>query len=340
MSIWKLVKLNFGNCPAHFGELGIGLEQTSERVRSDTLFSAWVIAYIQLFGESEATQLFERLNSAHNLPFRLSSTFIYHQRNGEDIYYLPRPAKFPAHYPLGQDLEFSKDYKKLSFLPLRIWRKWYQEEEFEQKDIRDLGGKYGETFKLETLPKISVDRTTSSANLYHTGFVRYRSDNNPSGLYFLICFLDEDLELQKKLEDRLKASLYWLGDEGIGGERSSGAGRFEPTWHELTKEWQELIDFDHGDFHSLISLFWDENLDDGFLDSASYELLERGGWISSYFSGKQQRRKTLRMFLEGSTFTTKPVGKLANVTPTDADHAVYRSGIALSLQIKAYREIT
>ena len=48
MSKWKLVKLDFKNNPAHFGELGIGMEETSERVRSDTLFSAWVIAYARL----------------------------------------------------------------------------------------------------------------------------------------------------------------------------------------------------------------------------------------------------------------------------------------------------
>lgn len=27
MSVWKLVKLNFGRNPAHFGEVGIGMEK-------------------------------------------------------------------------------------------------------------------------------------------------------------------------------------------------------------------------------------------------------------------------------------------------------------------------
>ncbi|MFN9517409.1 MAG: type III-A CRISPR-associated RAMP protein Csm4, partial [Pseudanabaena sp.] len=48
MSKWKLVKLDFKNNPAHFGELGIGMEETSERVRSDTLFSALVISYARI----------------------------------------------------------------------------------------------------------------------------------------------------------------------------------------------------------------------------------------------------------------------------------------------------
>ncbi|MFB8790763.1 MAG: hypothetical protein U7123_18385 [Potamolinea sp.] len=48
MSTWKLVRLNFGRSSAHFGEVGIGIEETSERVRSDTLFSAWISAYASL----------------------------------------------------------------------------------------------------------------------------------------------------------------------------------------------------------------------------------------------------------------------------------------------------
>lgn len=37
---WQLVRLNFGRTPVHFGEKGIGLESTCERVSSDTLYSA------------------------------------------------------------------------------------------------------------------------------------------------------------------------------------------------------------------------------------------------------------------------------------------------------------
>ncbi len=331
MSVWKLVKLNFGNCPAHFGELGIGLEETSERVRSDTLFSAWAIAYARLHKPSALTDLLTNFKSADELPFRLSSTFIYQKQNGNDIYYLPRPAKLPGNYSLGDDLSSSKDFKKLSFLPLNIWQKWYQTGGFDKDDIKELKGKYSEAFKFETHPKISVDRATSAANLYHIKFVRYQ----PScGLYFLIYFPQKN----EKLEHDLQAALELLGDDGIGGERSSGAGRFEPKWHNLSEDWQSLLEFEEGNYHSLISLYWEEKLKDNFLDRASYELQERGGWISSPFSGKQQRRKTVQMFLEGSTFTTQPQGKLADVMPIGAEHPVYRSGIALSIQIKAHQE--
>lgn len=57
MSVWKLVKLNFGRNLAHFGEVGIGLEQTSDRIRSDSLFSAWVTNYARLFKKQGVEEL-------------------------------------------------------------------------------------------------------------------------------------------------------------------------------------------------------------------------------------------------------------------------------------------
>ncbi|MDJ0506872.1 MAG: type III-A CRISPR-associated RAMP protein Csm4, partial [Nostocales cyanobacterium LE14-WE12] len=59
MSVWKLVKLNFGNNPAHFGEVGIGMEETSDRVRSDTLFSAWITNYARLFRKDAVEELLQ-----------------------------------------------------------------------------------------------------------------------------------------------------------------------------------------------------------------------------------------------------------------------------------------
>ncbi|WP_071879868.1 hypothetical protein [Microcystis aeruginosa] len=51
MGTWKIVELKFDPCLAHFGELGIGMESTIERVYSDNLFSAWMSAYARLYPE-------------------------------------------------------------------------------------------------------------------------------------------------------------------------------------------------------------------------------------------------------------------------------------------------
>lgn len=386
MSIWKLVRLNFGRSPSHFGEVGIGLEETSERVRSDTLFSAWITAYARLLQDSSKVKaLLQRFPIAPNAPstdasstvngngssddeppFYLSSTFIYRQisdpKNGmRTIYYLPRPVARPINYPAGtDDLEFAKTFKGLTYLPLPVWQRWYQGDGFTKSDRAQLIAKtqkretdykdqllnqagtfdYGTAYDIHRVPKIAVDRVTRATNLYHTGFVQFRcKPNHTSGLYFLMYWPESD----ETLMHDLKAALHFLGEEGLGGERSSGAGRFEPEWCDLPQEWKTLVD--PPDFkptrHSVLSVFWDLPLDDVLLNGACYELQERGGWHGSPFSGRQLRRQSIRMFIEGSVFCEKPQGKLADVTPAgfDGGHRIYRSGVALSLPIRVGTDV-
>lgn len=372
---WKLVRLNFERTPVHFGEKGIGLESTSERVSSDTLFSALFSTYARCYGKTGVEALLTKFQeNPQSPPFRLSSTFVYRRvpnKNGS-IDYLPKLLELPKNYPAGNDdLEFTKTFKSLNYLPLPIWRRWYQGDGFDESDRAQLIAKteknesgykgklldqagtfdYGKAFASYQLPKVAVDRTTRATNFYHTGLVQYAwepSRNSSSveeegdepvvslaGLYFLIQFAESN-----SVVDELHAALVLLGEEGIGGERSSGAGRFQVEWLDLTKEWQDVVHF-KGNHHGLISLFWEHPLTKGLLtDATRYELQERGGWIASPFSGQQQRRKALQMFTEGSVFPDQPQGRLADVTPCDEkgnrrfrEHKIYRSGIALSLPV-------
>ena len=360
---WRLVRLDFKRSPVHFGEVGIGIEQSSERVRSDTLFSALTNAYARLFGAEEVARLFSLFPNANNPkispPVKISSTFIYTQIENKYKYYLPCPAKFPPNYP-EIDLDFFKAYKKIKYLPLNIWQRWYQETGFinnhnnnNQSDAQELEERtktkntdgnltnagvfnYSKTYKIATYPKVSIDRRTAATNFYHTGFTQFNCDPaKGSGLYFLLCFSEENQDLEK-LEKNLKAALYLLGENGLGGERSSGAGRFEVEyWGKLPPEWQKIVDFGESQHHCLVSLFWRKSLEDEFLNDSSYELIERGGWIGSPYSGRQLRRKKVHMFAEGSVFATQPSGQLAIVTPDGFNkHPIYRSGISLSLPIK------
>ncbi len=370
MSSWKLVKLNFGRNPVHFGRLGIGLEETAERVQSDTLFSAWVSNYARLFGKAKVEELLKRFPkySEHGKQessqsfegkspaVKISSTFIYRQIEGKTTepkttYYLPRPMESPINYP-ENDLDFFKTYKKQKYLPLEIWRRWYQGEGFTSEDREELIDRttkkqtdgnlnksgmfdYGKTYEINKHPKIAVDRITAATNFYHTGLVQFQWENETSGLYFLLNFPQKD----EKLEKELKAALELLGEEGLGGERSSGAGRFTIEWLDrLPEPWDKVIK-SPGTHHTSIALFWDSPITQDFLENAAYEIQERGGWIGDV----NLRRKMVRMFTEGSVFLEKPQGKLVDVTPrqliNDDDgtykfHPVYRSGISLTLPIK------
>ncbi len=368
MSNWKLVRLNFGRSPVHFGETGIGLENITERVRSDTLFSAWMSAYARIFGADGVEGLLGQFTANPDQPpFRVSSTFVYRcpKDAKEVIYYLPKLLERPPGYP-PDDLSFAKTYKKLHYLPLEVWQRWYQGSGFSTQDADDLeihakypdndstalakAGcfAYGEAFKQYTLPKVAVDRTHHATNFFHTGLIQFAWESaaiadedswdnagvqNLAGLYFLLEFPTDAPELEADLQQALAV----LGEEGMGGERSSGAGRFSvQAWESLPADWQPVVSFDQGNHHSLVSLFWQLGIDAAQLGSSScYAIQERGGWIASPFSGRQLRRQKVQMFAEGSVFAHKPTGQLADVTPQGFNrHAIYRSGLAVSLPVK------
>jgi CRISPR-associated protein Csm4 len=366
MDNWWLVKLDFQGNPVHFGEVGIGLESVSERLHSDTLFSAWVSAYAQLYSDqpNKIAALFNRFPHNDNPdkpkypPFHLSSTFIYgHCQNPLCDYHEPNPPQKPTFYlptllskPRGypypeKDLEFAKEFRKLKFVPLEIWHRWYQGSGFRDQDINDLKGGngdlgkagtfcYNHVFKDQTLPKVAVDRIHRGTNFYQTSFTYFP---NQSGLYFLFKLSEPNEELFGELQ----SSLNFLSDEGIGGERSSGAGRFEASWHKLSPEWQQVIGWSNQQplSYALVSLFWSEPTHCMRLvanERTQYQLQERGGWISAR-SGRQLRRKSVHMFTEGSVFCEPPQGQLAIVTPNELNngkhHPIYRSGISLSLPV-------
>ncbi len=371
MSDWRLIRLNFGQNPVHFGELGIGMEEANERIRSDTLFSAWVSSYARLLGKSAVEHLLQQfpispVDSTHGSvqpPFRLSSTFIFQRQGDRILDYLPRPLELPKGYPIDDDLTVAKTFKGLKYLPLEVWQRWYQGSGFDAQDQTELEAKaknspdptgrlhragtfcYSEAFQGndQPIPKIAVDRTTRATNLYHTGFVQYRWQPDSStpqqvtslaGLYFLLHIPPETPQRYSLMAD-LQAALHLLGEEGIGGERSSGAGRFEVEWLDLPPQWQSVVEFKGANHCSLVSLFWENPLPDTLLaETARYALQERGGWISSPFSGRQLRRQAVQMFVEGSVFPAQPAGQLADVTPSGfTTHTIYRNGIAVSLPV-------
>jgi CRISPR-associated protein Csm4 len=301
-----------------------------------------------LYSDRQINHLFDRFLTS-SPPFQISSTFVYGQdRNSECVYYLPILLQHPRNYPFD-DLKFAKAFRELQFLPLTVWQRWYQGSGFDpvadqqelETDRDHRTGKltdagtfnYSQNFKNQILPKIAVDRIHQSTNFYHTGFTYFQAG---SGLYFLFHMPTADEELL----DQLKAALRLLADDGIGGERSSGAGRFTAKWHDLPSDWDALV---HQSIkqpsYALMSLFWDkpESCIELVADqNARYQLKERGGWLSAR-SGRQLRRKSVRMFTEGSVFGQPPQGQLAIVTPNELQgknhHPIYRSGVSLSLPV-------
>lgn len=365
MNQWRIVRLNFGTHPVHFGEVGIGIEETTERVRSDTLYSAIMSLYARLYDRDRLQTLINRfITTPKSPPFRLSSSFLYRQiePRSQTIFYLPTPLSRPNNYPIHDDLSIRKAFQKLEFLPLNIWQRWYQGSGISLADIQEIKQQqtqeknrsrqleqaglfdYKQAFRRNVVPKVALDRVTHASNFYHTGFVKFNNDptKEQSGLYFLIQLPDES----SAIESELYSVITLLGEEGLGGERSSGAGQFEiKDWMNPAdadpqkpwlQTWNSVLNHTQGNHHSLISLFWQKKLPpDLITPTTRYTIQERGGWAI----GVAQRRHKVHMLTEGSVFSIPPIGELAPVTPsTFKTHEIYRSGISLSLPIAIAEE--
>jgi len=310
----------------HIGERGVGLEGTFTIIHSDTLFGAICNAIKLLYGMEEVEKIINSFKEGKP-PFLISSAFIY----VDDIYTLPLPLSLNWKNYFS-DFDIVKQLKKIKFITKSIFEDIVQEEsnirryiEIEkQKDHVEINGiKKGILFPIDEypdmdiyvtteIPRVVLDRITNASNIYYFGEVQF---SKKCGFYFLIDFRD------KSIRKKFKAAINLLGDEGIGGKRSSGKGLFKPKFEKIQ------FDLPNSDNFVALSLIYPKKDELTPIIKGFYELLLRGGW--AYSSDlKDIRRKTIRMIAEGSVLRGKITGKIIDVTPgrEELPHQLYRYG--------------
>lgn len=312
----------------HIGEKEAVLEKTSDYIHSDTLFSAICNAYRLLYGNEELKEIL-KLFADRKPPFLISSAFPY---AGETLLFpLPKSEDSLAH---GKD----KRFKKVEFISRDLFERlakgediseYLQEKNLVQSnrvlltddEIKRLGKT--EIWNSREVPRVAIDRKTSSSTIYHLGEVSFADH---CGLYFFM-----DL-IMPEYEKKVKAAIRVLGDEGIGGERTYGKGLFKPDFIDKDWNWETKNHF------TTLSLFYPQKAEGSIVSDGHYELVRRGGWIYS-LDATNLRRRTVRMFIEGSVFPAlKGVefyGCLADVKPKDfVNHEVYRYGYAFAVPME------
>lgn len=351
----------------HFGQAGIGIEETEEAVHSDTLFAAIASAWSLLGEENGRTNAEGSLQILEPFvagvpPMKISSAFPY----AGDILFLPRPL---SDIFKGMNKKRIKSFKKVKYLSLGALEKlkegdlpeeneliqdglvWVTAEERERIEklllakVEPENRAYLENCFRENpseiqiwssgeknrLARVALDRWTSKTALYFQGQVKYAAG---CGLYFWTEFADP------AYQDHLEAALRFLADEGIGGRKSSGCGQF--TWQrenvslpvEEEPEWQMTLSLYHPT---------EKEIAGGILSRSCYELLRRCGW-SRFLGQKDQRQRALNMFREGSIFpfsgSKHLKGTFLNVGAVDEKgrfiglHPVWRYGLAFLMPIR------
>jgi len=356
--------------PFHLGLRGVGVEATTEHCPSDTLFSALCHAILAQSGAAELKRFLDSY-PANEPALVLSSAFPFAPRRRAEeaqwqrpdvlnrdntVRFYPRPLELPP--SIGNAQGSVKELKRITWVSEGIFRAWVEGDSLaghhdkenvaqggriwlaqeERKSVagwRDIESDALRLWSKGDSPRVTVDRITSSSQVYQAGRVWFQ----PGGGLWLLMRWRADWRQQGELALRI------LGDEGIGGERSAGHGQFRLHG---PYELDSLPSPIPGKRFLTLSLYYPKpgELKDALQgDDVHYQFSVRRGWMSSpnmrksvttgqIASGSGLRRKSVHMFAEGSLLYWPSkggvLGSLADVTPGEfpAPHPVFRYGLA------------
>ncbi len=297
-------------------------------VHSDTLHGA-LVAVAALTGSP-------LLDRAPEL--RLSSLFPFWR----DLFLYPKPFFHrPGQQPEG-DVKGRKRWKSVSLLSEKLLATWLRGAAVPEAEIRVLpGGAAVLASELEGRPAppdalvveefstaVVIDRAGGATTPFDRRGLRVNTGKGCGAWFFV--------ELEKGHLPSFQRLVQELGEQGLGGERSVGYGRFDLLGIE---EWTDRTALfgtaDAPDFFSLsLYLPTRDEVDRGVLDApAAYDCALRGGWIHGP-GGSDQRKRSLRMCVEGSAFPAVAPrhGDMRDARPAAfTAHPVWRSGLAFAL---------
>ena len=301
-------------------------------------------------------------------PFRLTSLMPY----ADDTYFLPYPMIGPPKVTGADDLRRRKEFKEITWVSEAVFRQlacgtrpadavegndrpitihggkiWVTQTEhdalmiFEARDPETHAVERPVLWRTDRRPRVTVDRGTSASAVYSTGATEFNrarvgEQRVTAGLYTVIEWLNADDALRSQIE----AAFVALGAAGIGGERSSGYGQFEPTCEPLTA-WNIAAAEGSCSYFTTLAPYLPARQEGPVIGTgARYEIMLRRGWLS--LAGYQNlRRGTARMIADGSVLRWptegKPMGTLTDVTPGPLAVAdgrrIYRYGLAFPVRI-------
>ena len=189
-------------------------------------------------------------------------------------------------------------------------------------------------FRVTVRSRAAVDRLGQGVEPHQTACLEF---SRGSGIWMAFQFASKTAE--SRWSPALRGALKLIADSGLGGERSSGWGRFEQP---------EFADGDLGVLlfgnryrapeevtgHWLLSLFSpaaDDRID---WQQGDYRVVGRTGRVQSS-AGSGAAKRANQMIAEGSVLVSAaaPKGTARDVAPAGFPHPVYRAGFALTLPI-------
>ena len=307
-------------------------------LHSDALYSALTQAFIplgQLDAWLEATAM-----HAEGAQVRLSSCFPFGPTENGDTLFLPPPA---THWPPPDSLRIR--WKSANYVPpTAIWQLLSGKPLIEEHwvvdgvsecllpVIRNVAA--ASPFRVSIRSRAAVDRLGQGVEPHQTACLEF---SKGAGIWIAFSFADKEAEA--RWSPALKGALKLIADSGLGGERSSGWGRFEQP---------EFADGELGTLlfgsrykapeevtgHWLLSLFSPAADDRVDWQQGNYRVVARTGRVESS-AGWGAPKRANQMIAEGGVLVAPvaPKGAARDVAPAGFAHPVYRAGFALTLPI-------
>lgn len=334
MNSAKTVKLAF-KAPVHFGNGR--LSDGTCACDAGTLFGALFIEAMHM-GRSD-----DLLEAARSGELLLSDAFPY---IGNELY-LPKPMavhRFSDASDPTKDTLAKKSSKKLSYIPSTCYADFLESRMDSVQELTRFRDGLGHGF-LQT--KVNLTRQhKEDAEPYGVGGFMFLGG---SGLYFMV---GGSFDIVPML-DQLQFS-------GIGGERSSGFGRFEyeivadnpmasvalvgsgangltkGALHHQRHRTTVLPAQKRARFHVLLSTAAPsrDELSDYLISDARYKLVRKGGFVqSATHHNPPQKKRDLYLFTSGSVFRRTFEGDVFDVNATPGAHPVYRYAKAMWMEV-------
>jgi CRISPR-associated protein Csm4 len=334
----SIVRFRF-HSPLHLAKGLSDMDSSFHILHSDTLKSAIFSCALELYGEEsiapnavESKRFFEA--------FQVSSAFPFNQ--GE--YFLPKPDGLPAQFAPqllhAGDPEDYKTGKKIQFLGLGIWSNVVQGQiaPFDKKHLSPNGAFLSvsemgnNVFKPEEVQRVMIPRAYAEGTDTNTFYMERLYFEDGAGLFSLIKY---DESVYPGIQQKVEAAIRLLGDNGLGSDRTTGNGLFEPEFG-LYIDLPEVSNPTH---QMALALYCPSKSSKIVLVSAlpnsAYQLVKRGGYFANLADQALGtfRKNAVYMFLEGSVFAlaNAPEGSIVDlkpkqIAPTILDHPVWRDG--------------
>lgn len=291
-------------------------------LHSDTLFGAICYGMKELFGEDEVKGL-------DKPKFLLSSAFPFLEQDNKKIHFFPKII-FPPKKISTELMDNAKIYKKARFIHESLFNKLLDGELSEEdviSNIDDYKVKNGilmprnidyMIFRISDMPRNVINRITNkSEDFFYTSGALFEN----GGVFFLIKYIRGEENCKKKI----RASIEFLRDRGIGGDISVGKGVFSVEYGEI-----DIENENKGDFFVTLSLYspTDEELKK-FGKNMWYNVIRREGKCKD-----GESKKAIFMFGEGSIFPEIDKQIYGRIEKVRDSPQVFQYGLAFPLKVR------